>query len=82
VQAAVIYSFSVRGLAVLASFGSEASAARGIVGVATGLGAIFFAILFCPINDLAVRLSRRFGSAPFGPAHNADRYFRPSFAPT
>jgi len=46
VQAAVIYSFSVRGLAVLASFGSEASATRGIVGIATGLGAIFFPFCF------------------------------------
>ncbi len=27
----------------------------------------FFAVLFCPINDFAVRLARRFGATLFGP---------------
>lgn len=63
VQAAIIYSFSVRGLDVLASFDFEPSAQRWIVGIATVPVAIFFATLFCPINDAAVILSRRFGSA-------------------
>ena len=35
VQAAVIYSFSVRGLDVLASFGFEPSMQRWLVGIAT-----------------------------------------------
>ena len=75
VQAAVIYSFSVRGLDVLASFGFDPSAQRWIVGVATVPVAIFFAILFCPVNDFAVVVSRRFGSALFGHGHQAGRYF-------
>jgi peptidoglycan/LPS O-acetylase OafA/YrhL len=74
VQAAVIYSFSVRGLHVLASFGFETPEQRWIIGVATVPLAILVAVLFCPINDLAVKLSRRFGSALFGPAHQAARY--------
>jgi peptidoglycan/LPS O-acetylase OafA/YrhL len=81
VQAAVIYSFSVRGLEVLASFGFEASQQRWIVGVATVPVAIFFAVLFCPINDFAVKLSRRLGSAFFGPAQSAARYFGPKSRP-
>src|SRR5262245_40950693 len=67
VQAAVIYSFSVRGLDLLASFGLEAAQQRWIVGAATLPVAIFFAVLFCPINDFAVRLARWFGAALFGP---------------
>jgi peptidoglycan/LPS O-acetylase OafA/YrhL len=67
VQAAVIYSFSVRGLDLLASFGLEATHQRWIVGAATLPVAIFFAVLFCPINDFAVRLARRFGATLFGP---------------
>jgi peptidoglycan/LPS O-acetylase OafA/YrhL len=67
VQAAVIYSFSVRGLDLLASFGFEATQQRWIVGLATLPVAIFFAVLFCPINDFAVRWARRFGVALFGP---------------
>jgi len=74
VQAAVIYSFSVRGLDVLASVGFETQEQRWIVGVATVPLAIFVAVLFCPINDFAVKLSRRFGSALFAPAHQAARY--------
>jgi peptidoglycan/LPS O-acetylase OafA/YrhL len=63
VQAAVIYSFSVRGLDVLASFDLGPSAQRLVVGIATVPVAIFFAVLFAPINDAAVILSRRFGLA-------------------
>jgi peptidoglycan/LPS O-acetylase OafA/YrhL len=81
VQAAVIYSVSVRGLDVLAFFGFEAPEQRWIVGAATVPIAIFFAILFCPINDFAVRLSRRLGAAFFGPAHHAARYFGPESGP-
>ena len=66
VQAAVIYSFSVRGLDVLASFGFEPSMQRWLVGIATVPVALLFAVLFCPVNDFAVTLSRRFGSALFG----------------
>jgi hypothetical protein len=43
--------------------------------------AILFAILFCPINDFAVRLSRRLGSAFFGPTIHAARYFGPKSRP-
>jgi peptidoglycan/LPS O-acetylase OafA/YrhL len=81
VQAAVIYSFSVRGLDVLASFGLEPAAQRWIVDIATVPVAIFFAILFCPINDLAVTLARRFGSALFGSARQPVRYFGPKSRP-
>jgi peptidoglycan/LPS O-acetylase OafA/YrhL len=66
VQATVIYSFSVRGLDVLASFGFEPSMQRWVIGIATVPVAMVFAILFCPVNDLAVTLSRRFGAALFG----------------
>lgn len=65
-EPAVIYSFSVRGLDVLASFGFEPSVQRWLVGIATVPVALLFAILFCPVNDFAVTLSRRFGSALFG----------------
>jgi peptidoglycan/LPS O-acetylase OafA/YrhL len=81
VQAAVIYSFSVRGLGVLASFGFEAPEQRWIVGFATVPVAILVAVLFCPINDLAVWLSRRFGSTLFGPAHHAAGYLQPGSGP-
>jgi len=62
VQAAVIYAFSVRGLDVLASLGFEPAMQRWIVGGATLPVAILAAIAFCPINDFAVTLSRRFGA--------------------
>jgi hypothetical protein len=62
-------------LDVLASFGFDPSAQRWIAGVVTVPVAIFFAILFCPVNDFAVRVSRRFGSALFGHAHQPGRYF-------
>ncbi|MGC2014147.1 MAG: hypothetical protein WA693_24270 [Pseudolabrys sp.] len=64
-------SFSVRGLDVLAAFGFEPSAQRWLIGVATVPVAIFFAILFCPVNDFSVALSRRFGSALFGRSREA-----------
>jgi peptidoglycan/LPS O-acetylase OafA/YrhL len=71
VQAAVIYSFSVRGLDVLASFGFEPSAQRWIVGIATVPVAILLATLFCPINDGAVTASRWFGSVLLKACDNA-----------
>jgi peptidoglycan/LPS O-acetylase OafA/YrhL len=73
VQAAVIYSFSVRGLDVLASFDLGPSAQRWIVDIATVPVAIFFATLFCPINDAAVILSRRLGSALLKPYNQSIR---------
>src|SRR5262249_9472631 len=47
-------------------FGLEPSAQRWLISIATVPVAIVFAILFCPVNDLAVALSRRFGVALFG----------------
>ena len=81
VQAAVIYSFSLRGLDVLASFGFEPSAQRWIVGAATVPVAIFFAIVFCPVNDMAVTLSRRFGSAFLTLYNQLTWYFAPKTHP-
>jgi len=66
VRAAVIYSFSVRGLDALVSLGLEPSAQWWLIGIATVPVAIVFAILFCPVNDFAVTLLRRFGVALFG----------------
>jgi peptidoglycan/LPS O-acetylase OafA/YrhL len=62
VQAAVIYSFSLHGLKVLSTFGLEQSMQRWLVGTATIPVAILFAVGFCPINDIAVTMSRRLGS--------------------
>ncbi len=62
VQAAVIYSFSIHGLDVLASLGVGPVMQRWIIGAVTFPVAILFAVAFCPINDLAVTLSRRFGT--------------------
>jgi peptidoglycan/LPS O-acetylase OafA/YrhL len=62
VQAAVIYSFSLHGLKVLATFGFEQTMQRWLVGSATIPVAILFAVAFCPINDIAVTVSRRLGS--------------------
>jgi len=81
VQAAVIYSFSLYGLGVLASFGFESSMQRWIIGVVTVPVAIFFAILFCPVNDFAVAASRRFGAVLFGSAGRPVRYFGPKSRP-
>ena len=61
VQAAVIYAVAPRGLAILASFDVAPELQRWIVGVAILPLAFLCAIAFCPINDMAVTLSRRFG---------------------
>ena len=63
VQAPVIYAFSVGGLHHLVAIGFDDAAARVIAGTATVPVAILCAIAFCPINDLAVKLSRRTGRA-------------------
>ena len=63
VQAAVIYVFSLHGLDLLALSGIEPAMQRWIIGAATVPIAILSAIAFCPINDLAVKLSRRFGTS-------------------
>jgi peptidoglycan/LPS O-acetylase OafA/YrhL len=63
VQAPVIYAFSVGGLHHLVAIGFDDAAARVIAGTATVPVAILCAIAFCPINDLAVKLSRRAGRA-------------------
>ena len=63
VQATVIYSFSVRGLDLLASSGFEPPTQRWLVGAATIPVAVFFAVVFCPVNDIAVKMSRRLGGA-------------------
>jgi hypothetical protein len=68
-------------LDVVASFGFEPSAQRWIIGIATLPVAILFAILFCPINDFAVTVSRRFGSALFGSAGRPIRYLGPKSRP-
>jgi peptidoglycan/LPS O-acetylase OafA/YrhL len=62
VQALVIYAFSVAALGELASLGLADATARWIVGAATVPVAIVCAIAFCPVNDLAVKVSRRFGA--------------------
>lgn len=66
VQAPVIYAFSVNALHYLSSFGIAGEPARWIVGLATIPVAISSAIAFCPVNDLAVRLSRKFGAGFVG----------------
>ena len=81
VQAAVIYSFSVRGLDVLASYGIDPSAQRWLVGIATVPVAVLCATLFCPVNDFAVTLSRRFGSELFGRGREVGRYIGPKSRP-
>ena len=81
VQAAVIYSFSLHGLDVLASFGFEPSAQRWIVGAATVPVAILSAIVFCPVNDMAVTLSRRIGSAFLTLYNQLTWYFAPKTGP-
>lgn len=63
VQAPVIYAFSVGGLGTLSTLGFDHGAQRWIVGAVTIPVAIVCAVAFCPINDLAVKLSRKFGAA-------------------
>jgi peptidoglycan/LPS O-acetylase OafA/YrhL len=63
VQAAVIYALAPRGLDLLASFGFAPQLQRWLVGVALLPIAVVCAIAFCPINDFAMTVSRRFGAA-------------------
>lgn len=63
VQAPVVYAFSVGGLHYLSAFGFDDATQRWIVGAATVPVAIVCAVAFCPINDLAVKLSRKTGKA-------------------
>jgi peptidoglycan/LPS O-acetylase OafA/YrhL len=63
VQAAVIYALAPRGLDLLASFGCAPQLQRWLLGVALLPIAIVCAIAFCPINDFAMAVSRRFGAA-------------------
>lgn len=62
VQASVVYAFSVHGLQYLSAFGFSDHAARWLIGTATIPVAILCAISFCPINDLAVTVSRKFSA--------------------
>jgi peptidoglycan/LPS O-acetylase OafA/YrhL len=66
VQAAIIYALAPRGLDFLASLGFEPQLQRWIVGIALLPIAILCAVAFCPINDFAVILSRRFGATFLG----------------
>jgi peptidoglycan/LPS O-acetylase OafA/YrhL len=61
VQAIVIYAFSVHGLGAASALGLEGATGRWIVGAVTIPVAILAAIAFCPINDLAVKISRKCG---------------------
>jgi len=63
VQAAVIYALAPRGLALLAAYGFGPEAQRWLVGAALLPIAVGAAAAFCPINDLAVLLARRFGAS-------------------
>jgi peptidoglycan/LPS O-acetylase OafA/YrhL len=63
VQAAVIYALAPRGLDLLASFGCAPQLQRWLLGIALLPIAIVCAIAFCPINDFAMTVSRRFGAA-------------------
>lgn len=62
VQAPVIYAFSVGGLHYLSALGFGDPTQRWIVGAATVPVAIVCAVAFCPINDAAVKLSRKVGA--------------------
>ena len=73
VQAPVVYAFSVNALHYLGSFGVADEPARWIVGAASIPVAILCAIAFCPINDLAVKLSRKFGAGFIGLFDRADQ---------
>ncbi|HEY1310266.1 MAG TPA: hypothetical protein VGF02_04885, partial [Pseudolabrys sp.] len=66
VQAPVVYTFSVNALHYLAGFGVADEPARWVVGAASIPVAILCAIAFCPVNDLAVKLSRKFGAGFVG----------------
>jgi peptidoglycan/LPS O-acetylase OafA/YrhL len=62
VQAAVIYALAPRGLPFLAALEFAPEMQRWIVGIAILPIAVLCALAFCPINDAAVTLSRRFGA--------------------
>ncbi|MGH6727667.1 MAG: acyltransferase family protein [Pseudolabrys sp.] len=66
VQAPVVYAFSVNALRYLTGYGIADEPARWMVGAATVPVAILCAIAFCPVNDLAVKLSRKFGASFVG----------------
>jgi peptidoglycan/LPS O-acetylase OafA/YrhL len=62
VQAAVIYALASRGLALLASYGVAPEAQRWLLDFALIPIALLCAIIFCPVNDFAMAVSRRFGT--------------------
>jgi peptidoglycan/LPS O-acetylase OafA/YrhL len=63
VQAAVIYVLASRGLALLASYGFAPEAQRWLLDFALIPVILLCAILFCPVNDFAMAVSRRFGAS-------------------
>ncbi len=73
VQAPLIYAFSVNALHYAGGLGVADATARWIVGAASVPVAILCAIAFCPVNDLAVKLSRKFGSVVIGLFDRADQ---------
>jgi len=73
VQAAVIYALAPRGLHLLDSLGFAPEMQRWIVGGAIIPIAFIFAIAFCPINDFAMTLSRRFGAGVVAVCNEIDR---------
>jgi peptidoglycan/LPS O-acetylase OafA/YrhL len=76
VQAAVIYLLAPRGLDLLAWFGLAPQMQRWLLGAALVPIAIVCAIALCPINDLAVTASRRFGAAVVALGDDAGRLVR------
>jgi peptidoglycan/LPS O-acetylase OafA/YrhL len=66
VQAPVVYAFSVNALHYIGSNGVADEPAHWMVGAATVPVAILCAMAFCPVNDLAVKLSRKFGAGFVG----------------
>jgi peptidoglycan/LPS O-acetylase OafA/YrhL len=61
-QAAVIYALAPRGLALLSSLGFANEMQRWLLGVALLPIALLCAVAFCPVNDFAMAVSRRFGT--------------------
>ena len=76
VQAAVIYALAPRGLDLLAGYGLAPQPQRWLLDVALLPIAIICAIVFCPINDFAVTVSRRFGSSVVAFADDIGRRMR------
>jgi peptidoglycan/LPS O-acetylase OafA/YrhL len=66
VQAAVIYALASRGLALLAAYGFAPEAQRWLLDFALIPIAFLCAIIFCPVNDFAMAVSRRFGARVVG----------------